>query len=113
MRLLAFNPPMIFEAFFNSIKSFIDPKTVNKIVFIRGDVSDGSPNDLRMKQIIGDDWKKITGACQPVLNESCSPGYNHEEYWPTVLTRVEQLKESGKNEGSDESNTCSTANSDI
>lgn len=87
-------PPMIFEAFFNSIKSFIDPKTASKVVFVRGDVSEGSPNDIKMKLIIGENWKTLTGACQPVVKENCSPGYDHEAYWPTVLTRVAQLNAS-------------------
>jgi hypothetical protein len=39
------------------MQMFIDPKTVSKMVFITGDVSDGSENDLKLKELIGSDWK--------------------------------------------------------
>jgi hypothetical protein len=32
---------------------FIDPKTAAKMVFISGDMTDGSPNDIQMKQLCG------------------------------------------------------------
>lgn len=39
------------------LQMFIDPKTVSKLVFISGDVSDGSDNDLKLKALIGQNWK--------------------------------------------------------
>ena len=71
---------------------FIDPKTVSKVIFINGDVSEGSENDLKLKTIIGDNWKYLTGACQPVLAAGCSPGYNHEIYWPSVVEKATRYK---------------------
>jgi hypothetical protein len=67
---------------------FIDPKTFSKIICINGDVSEGSENDLKMKELIGDDWKIKTGAEQPVHSYGCSPGYNHDDHWPKILHKV-------------------------
>lgn len=36
---------------------FIDPKTVSKMVFITGDVSEGSANDLKLREMISSEWK--------------------------------------------------------
>lgn len=88
--LIAYKPPYIFKAFYESVKGFLDPKTVNKIVFIYGDVSEDSSNDKLLKQVIGDDWKVLTGAEQPVSAPNTSPGYNHEKFWPTVAQRYEE-----------------------
>lgn len=93
---IAYRPPGVFRTFFNSVKSFIDPKTAAKMVFITGDVSDGSKNDLLLKEIIGDNWKVLTGAEQPVLqqtNPPSSPGYNHSVMWPALMKRVEILRQ--------------------
>jgi hypothetical protein len=64
------------------------------MIFISGDVSEGSENDLLLKEIIGPDWKVQTGATQPVYSPGASPGYKHEEYWPSVLSRAEERKRS-------------------
>lgn len=90
---VAYLPPFIFKTFFNGVKHFIDPKTANKLIFITGDVSDGSENDLLMKNIIGDNWKLLTGADQPVYAPGCSPGYRHDQYWPSVMERIAKEKE--------------------
>mmetsp|Transcript_15037 Transcript_15037/g.25074 ORF Transcript_15037/g.25074 Transcript_15037/m.25074 type:complete len:303 (+) Transcript_15037:243-1151(+) len=89
---IAYQPPTIFPTVFNAVKMFLDPKTTSKIVFISGDVSDGSKNDLELKSIIGDNWKILTGAEQPVVVPGCSPGYDHSKHWPSVLARLETLK---------------------
>ena len=39
---------------------FIDPKTVSKLVFITGDVSEGSDNDQTLCALIGPHWKVST-----------------------------------------------------
>jgi len=91
--LIAYQPSSFLPTVFNAVKSFIDPKTVSKIHFINGDVSDGSPNDIKMRQIIGNNWKKLTGADQPELSPGCSPGYDHRVYWPTVEARLARLAE--------------------
>jgi hypothetical protein len=75
------------------MKQFMDPKTVSKILFVRGDVSDGSANDIHLKSILGDEWKLLTGAEQPIYAPKSSPGYRHEEVWPSIVSRVKLLEE--------------------
>ena len=74
---ICYKAPGVFRTVFNTIKSLIDPRTVAKLVFITGDVSDGSDSDLQMKGLIGDDWKVLTGAEQPVYSPGSCPGYDH------------------------------------
>lgn len=90
---IAYQPPAVFKVFFNSVKGFLDPKTANKMVFVIGDVSDGSENDLLMKRIIGNNWKVLTGAEQEVVKCGNSPGYHHEKFWPTIRYRLEQYEQ--------------------
>jgi len=87
---IIYQPPAIFLTFFNAVKSFLDPKTVSKLVFIRGEVDEGSANDLLMRSIVGDRWKELTGAEQPVRSAGSSPGYLHEAHWPSVALRLQQ-----------------------
>lgn len=89
---IAYRPPGIFRTFFDTVKGFLDPRTVSKMVFITGDVSDGSENDKLLKKLIGDDWKVLTGAEQPRVDDKTSPGYVHHKYWPTVVERLEGAK---------------------
>lgn len=88
--LIAYKPPYVFKAFYESIKMFLDPKTASKVVFIYGDVSDGGDNDKLLQQVIGENWKVLTGAEQPILAKNNSPGYDHSIYWPTVMQRYEE-----------------------
>lgn len=88
---VCYKPPSLFHTFFNTLKGLIDPRTANKMVFITGDVSEGSPNDNLMRDIIGDDWKTLTGAEQPVLVPNCSPGYDHSVYWPMNMRRLKEV----------------------
>lgn len=89
---IVYRPPTIFYAFFNTLKGFIDPKTVSKLVFVMDDVSEGSANDMNLRSIIGDNWKELTGAGQPAVIEGCSPGYDHAKYWPKLRQRVQSLR---------------------
>jgi hypothetical protein len=68
------------------------------MIFIRGDVSDGSDNDRLLQSIIGSDWKILTGADQPIHSPGASPGYNHGEYWPEILLRAEERKKKSESE---------------
>jgi hypothetical protein len=54
-------------------------------------VSDGSPNDLKLRSIIGDNWKVMCGAEQPVLEPKCTPGFRHSQYWPMAMDRLRPL----------------------
>lgn len=51
---MCYRPPWIFGAVFEAAKAFIDPKTASKIVFVNGDDKDGSENDKKMHEIIGE-----------------------------------------------------------
>lgn len=66
---------------------------MSKVIFIRGDVSPGSPNDITMNTIIGSNWRELTGATQPVHAPGCSPGYRHDEFWPQLMDRVKMVQE--------------------
>jgi hypothetical protein len=69
------------------------------MVFITGDVSDGSKNDLLLRDIIGPNWKVLTGAEQPILQQTVpasSPGYCHAKFWPSFMKRVELIQEKEK-----------------
>ncbi len=88
-------PPFVFKAFYDSLSFMIDAKTLQKVVFLYGDVDDDSDNDRIMKEIIGNDWKKLTGATMPVLKPGHSPGYDHRLHFSKMLSNYEKL--SGKN----------------
>lgn len=88
---ICYRPPAVFKTVFNAIKGLIDPKTVSKLIFITGDVSDGSENDLKLRELIGDNWKILTGAEQPVVKTGCSPGYDHSQYWPMAMARLQNI----------------------
>eukprot|EP00239_Pterosperma_sp_CCMP1384_P001433 CAMPEP_0197849896 /NCGR_PEP_ID=MMETSP1438-20131217/13606_1 /TAXON_ID=1461541 /ORGANISM="Pterosperma sp., Strain CCMP1384" /LENGTH=306 /DNA_ID=CAMNT_0043462791 /DNA_START=118 /DNA_END=1038 /DNA_ORIENTATION=+ len=79
----------VFKMFFEGLKMLIDPKTASKIITITGDVSANSPNDSLMRNLIGDNWKELTGAEQKKLKKNISPGYNHEEHWKKVVEEEE------------------------
>ena len=89
---IAYKGPAYFTTFFNIVKPLIDPKTVSKINFVNGDVSDGSSNDAFLRGVIGDNWKQITGATGKVFSKGSSPGYNHNAYWPSLMERVKAVK---------------------
>ena len=46
---ILYQPPKYFMWLYQVLKPLIDPKTRSKVVFIKGDVSDGSKNDAKMK----------------------------------------------------------------
>lgn len=92
---ICYQAPAYFRVVFSTVRSLLDQKTVNKMVFVSGDISDGSKNDLLMKDVLGNDWKILSGVDQPVLVPNSSPGYDHKKYWPTVIERVEMIKSGG------------------
>jgi hypothetical protein len=93
----------VFEFFFNRVKSFIDPRTAAKMKFVRGDTSDGSANDLELRQLIGEDWKQLTGVDQHVYVSPSptptSPGYDHATFWPGCMARVNVLQAEENEQG--------------
>ena len=89
---ILYQPPWIFKGVFEAVKRFIDPKTVRKVVFIIGDDSEGSENDILMKNLVGNHWKSLTGAGQSLYQPKSSPGYNHNVFWPLLMNRVRELQ---------------------
>jgi len=51
-------PGLLFAGLWNVCKPVMDPKTVRKVIFVRGDVSDGSANDKLLTEIIGPKWRE-------------------------------------------------------
>jgi hypothetical protein len=89
---ICYRGPGVFKTVFNTVKGFIDPKTVSKVVFITGsDVGEGSENDRKLKEIIGDNWKELCGGEQPVLKKGSSPGYLHDTHWPMTMQRYQEM----------------------
>lgn len=97
---ICYQPPTYFKIFFETVKVFLDAKTAGKVVFIIGDVSEGSANDLKMKELIGDNWKVLTGAEQEVLSPGCSPGFSHSSYWPDLMSRLKTVQQKEQNQSS-------------
>eukprot|EP00962_Isochrysis_galbana_P044065 scaffold16966_cov131-Isochrysis_galbana.AAC.6 len=62
----------------------------SKVVFINGSVEDGSPNDTLLRHLCRDDWKAVLGCEAPVLKQGCSPGYDPDAYWRSVVERERQ-----------------------
>jgi len=91
--VIAYQPPRAFYAFYSAIKGFMDPKTVSKIIFIGGDVSEGSENDQVLVELLGEDWKRLTGADQHRFEKHLSPGYLHRAYWPTIVAREQTVRD--------------------
>ena len=52
-----------------------------------------------MKELIGDDWRAITGAGQKRQDERSSPGYDHSVEWPLTLENDRAWRERTGNEG--------------
>ena len=90
---ICYKGPSYFYYVFNLMKSLglIDPRTLQKITFIQGDVGDGSPNDALMTGILGSNWKELTAAEGDILEDGCSPGFRHADYWPWILERWDQV----------------------
>ena len=91
------NAPAAFRLFWNAVSRLIDPKTRSKVFMLSGDISDGSKNDNMMQQIVGPNWKKLTGAGQPIHDSAystkaskvidASPGFELNTYWKSVMER--------------------------
>lgn len=74
---IVYKPGMLFSGLWSACKPLLDPKTVRKIIFVRGDVADGSKNDLMLKDILRDDWR--------ALCDRAKDDYDHQSFWAQVL----------------------------
>lgn len=88
---ILFEAPPIFSGLFSLCTPFLDEVTKNKVVWIsKGDCGEGEKNDLVMKNLIGPDWKTITGAFQPAVNKDTSPGFYFDKFWEGLLREEDQ-----------------------
>jgi len=78
------NAPFYFRAFYAIVSPFIDVRTKSKIKFVTGDLSEGTEADAKIRGLIGDNWREITGVGQQQVNKTTAPGYNHDEHWAWV-----------------------------
>jgi len=74
---IVYQPGMLFSGLWTVCKPLMDPKTVAKVHFIRGDVKEGSANDRLMRQLIGPEWRRLCDAQKD--------DYDHKAFWPEVL----------------------------
>lgn len=52
----------------------------------------GTQGDALLTEVIGTGWRALTRVDEPIVN-GCASGYRHEEYWGTVLERVQGLEQ--------------------
>ena len=86
---ICYMSPAVFFYVFETVKFLIDKRTREKIIFLTGDMTDGSANDIKMKTVLGDNWKELTGAMKPVITKGHSPGFNFETYWSSHMKKIE------------------------
>lgn len=91
---MLYKAPWIFSKFYAAAKVFIDKVTREKIMFLSGDVSDGSSNDKLLRKLIGNDWKYLTGVDVEDRDSKVARGYNHEEY--TAWAKAQEQRLQGK-----------------
>lgn len=82
---IVYKPPWVFKQIWNVMKLFMDKSSRERFIFVSGDFKDGSKNDLKLKSILGDNWKHLTGVEMPRKDKNSAPGYDHESYWKTVV----------------------------
>ena len=90
--IILHNAPKVFAVAYRLVKPLIDPKTATKILFVTDKDED------KMTELIGSDWRAITGAGQTRLDK-CSPGYDHSVQWPITLENDRAWRERTGNTG--------------
>ena len=91
--IILHNAPSVFSVAYRLVKPLIDPKTATKILFVTDSDED------KMTELIGPDWRAITGAGQKRQDERSSPGYDHSVEWPITLENDRAWRERTGNEG--------------
>ena len=87
--------PRVFRGVFAAVKPLIDPKTATKIVF----VSPGDAEEPTMRDLVGDDWRALTGAGLARETPRSSPGYRHGRCWPRAVAADEAWRKRTGNAG--------------
>jgi len=84
-QVVLYQTPWVFQAAYTMVKPLLDSVTVAKIVFLNGDTSEGSSNDLKMHTIVGPNWKDLLNVEKAPVVEGSSVGYDHSKVWPKVI----------------------------
>jgi len=84
---VVYRPPQVFSAIWSIASPLIDPRTSSKVMFVTGDVSEGSSNDRMLSELIAPEWRTLCGCETPVLYPKCTAGFDPTRYWDSVLER--------------------------
>jgi len=89
--------PTIFSTVFTLCKKLLDMRTLMKIIAINGDVSEGSPNSDILNDVVGENWRELTGLTTPRTERAYSEyfkkdilgarGFNFHSHWQAMLIR--------------------------
>ena len=94
--VVVLNPPAYFTSLYAVVSSLMDARTRSKVLLLPGGAGPGSASDLKLREMIGPNWRALTGAGQPMVKGwserlsrmvDASPGFSIDRYWPTVLDR--------------------------
>jgi len=94
--VVVLNPPAYFTSLYAVVSSLMDARTRSKVLLLPGGADPGSRSDLKLREVIGPEWRTLTGAGQSMVKGwsdrhrrtvDASPGFCIERYWPTVIER--------------------------
>ena len=74
------------------LQGLMDAKTISKIHFITGDLTEGSENDQKLTTLIGPNWRELTRAEYPA-EKGKAAGFNTEENWTLEEQRMSMISE--------------------
>ena len=91
--IIVYGAPRVFYGVFAMCKPFIDPTTAGKILFC----SSKSEKDAAiLADVIGPNWRQLTGAGMEKETSKSSPGYRHRRHWAkTLRDEMEWRKKTG------------------
>jgi hypothetical protein len=98
--VVGYRVPVYFDIFYGLMKHQVDAKTHTKVVLVRDKSNPavafgvGSPTDIKMRALVGDDWRRLCGVDQPVHAMGAAPGYDQPGYWGKV--QAEEADWAGK-----------------
>lgn len=84
---IAYRPPSIFQSLWRVAGPLLDRKTHSKVAFVTGSSEPGGANDRLMNEVIGANWREMTGCELPVRSPGCTSGFEPREYWDSILAR--------------------------
>lgn len=88
---IVWQAPAVANVFFSATKPFMDKKTWQKAIFLSGDSSPDSEIDHVMQDLVGPEWRRLTGLGLPRAQKAYSEhfkkeilsarGFEHSTYW--------------------------------